>query len=69
MPASHKLPTIYGSGMGPASQKGAPFLGVPGNSLNRQLNGSFARELQPSVAVKQILKPTEGSTQSMVLPV
>ena len=34
---SHKLPTIYGSGMGmvwEASQKGVPFLGVPGNSLN-----------------------------------
>lgn len=35
--ASHKLPTVYGSGMRmvwEASQKGVPFLGVPGNSLN-----------------------------------
>ena len=38
--ASHRLPINfqlwewYGNGMGPASQKGVPFLGVPGNSLN-----------------------------------
>ena len=50
VPLSHKLPTIYGSGMGmvwEASQKGVPFLGVPGISLNNIFQTQEQRKFLP----------------------